>query len=147
MGFGPAAVLGVKYAKPDRVAVSLTGDGGFSANMSVIAAAMEANIPAVWVVMDNSQFGTIAGLEQAKYDSGFGCLFLRNGEPYSVDYAAVARAHGANGIDIKAADQLGPALEIALKSDLPTLIRVPMVNAPTPTPGHRNINDIYRNGN
>jgi acetolactate synthase-1/2/3 large subunit len=146
MGFGPAAVLGVKYAKPDRAAVSLTGDGGFSANMSVIATAMEAKIPAVWVVMDNSAFGTIAGLEKAKYDWSFGCLFLRDGEPYSVDYAAVARAHGANGIDIQAAGELGPALEMALASDLPTVIRVPMENVPTPTPGHWNINDIYRAG-
>ena len=146
MGFGPAAVLGVKHGRPDRAAISLTGDGGFSANMSVIATAMEAKIPAIWVVMDNSAFGTIAGLEKAKYDWSFGCLFLRDGKPYSVDYAAVARAHGANGIDIKAADELGPALEMALKSDLPTLIRVPMENAPTPTPGHWNINDIYRKG-
>jgi acetolactate synthase I/II/III large subunit len=146
MGFGPAAVLGVKYAQPRRAAVSLTGDGGFSANPSVIATAMEAKIPAVWVVMDNAAFGTIAGLEKAKYDWSFGCLFLRDGEPYSVDYAAVARAHGANGVDIKAAGELGPALNVALSSDLPTVIRVPMENAPTPTPGHWNINDIYRNG-
>ena len=146
MGFGPAAVLGVKYAKPNRAAVALTGDGGFSANMSVIATAMEANIPAIWVIMDNSAFGTIAGLENAKYNCTFGCEFLRNGEPYSVDYPAVARAHGANGIDIKTANELIPALEMALRSDLPTVIRVPMENIATPTPGHWNINDIYRNG-
>ena len=146
MGFGPAAVLGVKYARPDRAAISLTGDGGFSANMSVIATAMEAKIPAIWVVMDNLAFGTIAGLKAAKYDSSFGCLFLRDGSPYAVDYAAVARAHGANGINITAANELSPALEMALKSDLPTVIRVPMVNAATPTPGHWNINNIYRAG-
>ncbi len=146
MGFGPAAVLGVKYAKPDRAAVALTGDGGFGANMSVIATAMEAKIPAIWVVMDNSAYGTIACQEKAKYDWSFGCLFLRDGKPYSVDFAAIARAHGANGIDIQAADELAPALDIALESDLPTVIRVPMVNAPTPTPGHWNINDIYRKG-
>jgi acetolactate synthase I/II/III large subunit len=146
MGFGPAAVLGVKYARPDRAAISLTGDGGFSANTSVVATAMEAKIPAVWVVMDNSAFGVIAGLEEAKYDSTFGCEFLRDGRPYSVDYAAIARAHGANGIDIKAAKELGPALQTAFSSDLPTVIRVPMVNVPTPTPGHWNINDIYRAG-
>ena len=28
----------------------------------------------------------------------------------------------------------------------PTLIQAPMENAPTPTPGHWNINDIYRKG-
>jgi acetolactate synthase-1/2/3 large subunit len=145
MGFGPAAVLGVKVARPDRVAVSLTGDGGFgAANPTVIATAMEAKIPAVWVVMDNSAFGVIAGLEHAKYDTTFGCAFLRDGEPYSVDYPAIARAHGANGIDIKSADEVGPAMQAAFASDLPTLIRIPMVNVPTPTPGHWNINDIYR---
>jgi len=146
MGFGPAAVLGVKYARPERIAVALTGDGAFSANMSVVATAMEAKIPAIWVVMDNSAFGTIAGLEKAKYDWSFGCLFLRDGAPYSVDYAAVARAHGANGIDVKAADELAPALQVAIESDQPTVIRVPMENVPTPTPGHWNINGIYRPG-
>lgn len=147
MGFGAAAVLGIKLARPDRAAVALIGDGGFcAANPSVIATAMEAGIPAIWLVMDNSAFGVIAGLENAKYDSTFGCTFQRNGEPYHVDYAAIARAHGANGIDIQSAAELKPAIEQALQSQLPTLIRIPMVNVPTPTPGHWNINDIYRAG-
>ncbi len=147
MGFGAAAVLGIKLAQPERAAVALVGDGGFcAANPSVIATAMEASIPVVWIVMDNSAFGVIAGLEEAKYNTTFGCKFLREGKPYHVDYAAIARAHGANGVDIQAADELQPAIEAALASDLPTLIRIPMVNVPTPTPGHWNINDIYRCG-
>jgi acetolactate synthase-1/2/3 large subunit len=147
MGFGPAATLGVKYALPDRIVVSLTGDGGFcAANPTVVATAMEAKIPAIWVIMDNTAFGTIAGLKKAKYDWSFGCLFLRDGKPYNVDYAAMARACGANGINITAAGELLPALEMAFKSDLPTVISVPMENAPTPTPGHWNINDIYCKG-
>ena len=146
MGFGPSAVLGVKIAQPGRAAVALIGDGAFGANMSVVATAMEANIPVVWVVMDNSAFGTIAGLEQAHYGWSFGCLFERDGKPYSVDYAAVARACGAQGVKIQAADELGPALRCALASGVPTVIQVPMENVPTPTPGYWNINDIYRNG-
>jgi acetolactate synthase-1/2/3 large subunit len=147
MGFGSAAMLGVKVGRPNRTAVALVGDGGFCAgNSSVIATAMEANIAGVWIVMDNSAFGVIAGLEQAKYDNTFGCTFTRNGEPYSIDYAAIARAHGANGIDIQAAGELGPALTEAFATEIPTLIRIPMVNVPTPTPGHWNINDIYRAG-
>jgi acetolactate synthase-1/2/3 large subunit len=146
MGFGPSAVLGVKTAQPQRAAVALIGDGAFGSNMSVVATAMEANIPAVWVVMDNSAFGTIAGLEKMHYGWSFGCLFEKDGQLYSVDYAAVARACGANGIRINAADELGPALRGALASNVPTLIQVPMENAPTPTPGYWNINDIYRQG-
>jgi acetolactate synthase-1/2/3 large subunit len=146
MGFGPAAVLGVKIAQPKRAAVALIGDGAFGSNPSVVATAMEANLPVVWVVMDNSAFGTIAGLEKMHYGTSFGCLFERNGETYTVDYAAIARGFGARGISVKSAADLAPALTEALTSDLPTVIQVPMENAPTPTPGHWNINDIYRMG-
>ena len=146
MGFGPAAVLGVKMAHPDRAAVALIGDGGFSANPSVIATAMEADLPVVWLVMDNAGFGTIAGLETMHYGSSFGCMFERCGKPYAVDYAAMARSFGARGVTIESAGDLGPALRDALASNLPTVIQAPMENAPTPTPGHWNINDIYRKG-
>jgi acetolactate synthase-1/2/3 large subunit len=146
MGFGPAAVLGVKIAHPARAAVSLVGDGGFSANPSVVATAMEADLPVVWVVMDNEGFGTIAGLEQAHYGWSFGCLFERHGKPYHTDYAAMARSFGARGVNVETADQLYPALVEALSADLPTVIQVPMENAPTPTPGHWDINDVYRAG-
>ncbi|MEW5983629.1 MAG: thiamine pyrophosphate-binding protein [Acidobacteriota bacterium] len=147
MGFGAAAALGVKLAQPDRVAVALVGDGGFcAANPTVVATAIEANLPVIWVVMDNMAFGTIAGLEAQNYGWSFGCTFECDGKPYRVDYAAMARACGADGVMITAADELGPALRQALASGRPTLIQVPMNNAPTPTPGHWNILDIYRRG-
>jgi len=147
MGFGAAAVLGVKMAQPNRTAVALVGDGGFGAsNPLVVATAMEAGLPVIWIVMDNAGFGTIAGLTKQHYDWDFGCMFERNGEPYRIDYAAMARACGANGVMIRSASELGPALREALQSNLPTLIQVPMENAPTPTPGCWNINDIYRKG-
>ena len=146
MGFGPAAALGVKVAQPGRHTIALVGDGGFSANPSVIATAMEAGLPVIWVVMDNSAFGTIAGLEQMHYGTTFGCMFECDGKPYQVDYAAMARSFGADGYLIEAADQLAPALQAALASGRPSLIQVPMENVPTPTPGHWDINDIYRKG-
>src|SRR6195256_583874 len=146
MGFGPSAVLGVKMAHPDRAAVSLVGDGGFSTNPSVVATAMEAELAVVWGVMDNAGFGTIAGLQAMHYGSSFGCMFERCGKPYGADYAAMARAFGARGVTIESAGDLGPALREALASNLPTGIQAPMENAPTPTPGHWNINDIYRKG-
>jgi len=146
MGFGPSAVLGVKMAHPDRAAVALVGDGGFSTNPSVIATAMEADLPVVWLVMDNAGFGTIAGLESMHYGWSFGCMFERRGQPYRADYAAMARACGARGVNVESAAALGPALEEALASNLPTVIQVAMENAPTPTPGHWDINDIYRKG-
>jgi acetolactate synthase-1/2/3 large subunit len=146
MGFGPSAVLGVKFAQPRRAAVALVGDGGFGANPSVVATAVEAGLPVVWVVMDNAGFGTIAGLEAMHYGSTYGCMFESGGSPYRVDFAAMARAMGARGQMITTAGDLGGALREALAASVPTVIQVPMENAPTPTPGHWNINDIYRKG-
>jgi acetolactate synthase-1/2/3 large subunit len=146
MGFGAPAAIGVKYAQPDRAAVALIGDGGFGANPSVIATAMEAGTAVIFLVMDNAAFGTIAGLEEMHYGTTFGCVFECEGKPYRADYAMMARGYGANGVFINSAAELGPALEEALRSKLPTVIQVPMENVPTPTPGHWNINDIYRLG-
>ena len=146
MGFGPAAALGVKIAQPNRAVLALVGDGAFSSNMSVVATAMEAEIPVVWLVMDNAAFGTIAGLEKNHYGWSFGCLFESEGKEYRVAYADVARACGAQGIFIRAAKELGPALRDAFASGIPTVIHAPMENVPTPTPGYWNINDIYRKG-
>lgn len=147
MGFGAAAALGVKRAHPDRAVIALVGDGGFcAANPTVVATAMEAGLPVIWVIMDNVAFGTIAGLERQNFGTAFGCTFECDGRPYRVDYAAMARACGAEGVMIAAAGEFAPALRAALASRRPTVIQVPMENAPTPTPGHWNILDIYRRG-
>ena len=107
---------------------------------------MEAGLAVVWVVMDNAGFGTIAGLESMHYGSDYGCMFECDGRPYRVDFAAMARAMGARGQMISAAGELSGALREALAASVPTVIQVPMENAPTPTPGYWNINDIYRKG-
>ena len=50
----PSAVLGVKLAQPQR-APSPSSATGPRANPSVVATAMEAGLPVVWVVMDNAR--------------------------------------------------------------------------------------------
>lgn len=147
MGFGSAAVLGVKMGQPQRAAVCLIGDGGFSSNPSVVYTAVEAKLPVIWLVMDNAGFGTIGRLEKIHYGWNFGCTFESDGKPYSADYAAMAISAGARGVMIRSAGELGPALKEALESDMPTVIQAAMEDAPTPTPGHWQIHDIFRKGN
>lgn len=143
MGFGPAAVIGAKLAAPDKVVVTLVGDGGFGTNPSVLATAREMNLPILWIVMNNSAFGTIAGLEKSHYHTQFGTVFTHNGEPYSPDWATVAHGYGIKSVKITSADELEEQLTIALNANEPYLIDCPMENIPVPTPGIWNINDIY----
>lgn len=143
MGFGPAAVLGVVASGTHRPAIALVGDGAFGANPNVVATAVEMGIAPVWVVMNNSAFGTIAGLERKHYGTGYGCEFEADGAPYSPDFAALARAFGADGVRIERADELEPRLREALVSGRPTVIDVPMRNTPVATPGAWDIERIY----
>ncbi|MEG1525402.1 MAG: thiamine pyrophosphate-binding protein [Clostridia bacterium] len=144
MGFGASALLGGKLAAPDKVVLALVGDGGFGTNPSCMATAVEQGINVIWVVMNNSAFGTIAGLEYANYQTRFGTEFhTPDGNRYSPDWAEVARAYGVEAVHIESAEAFRPALERAVASDRPYLLDVPMENIAVPTPGCWNINDIY----
>lgn len=143
MGFGAPAALGAKLACPDRVVVSLVGDGGFGQNPALLATAVEEGIPAIWIIMNNFAFGTIAGLQKAHYGTTVGTLFRKDGEPYQADFAAVARAYGAEGVKVESAAHFKEVLQQAVKSNKPFVIDVAMKNNPVPTTGHWNILDIY----
>ncbi len=145
MGFGPPGAIGAKLAAPDRVVISLVGDGGFGQNPAMLATAVEQNLGIIWLVMNNNAFGTIAGLQKAHYGVTYGTLFPGEiGDPQlGPDYAEIAVAYGARGLRITSAGELLPALKEALSSGKPTVIDVAMINNPTPTTGHWNILDIY----
>ncbi|MDC0604538.1 thiamine pyrophosphate-binding protein [Amylibacter sp.] len=145
MGFGPPAAIGAKLASPNKVVLSLVGDGGFGQNPAMLATAVELNLGIIWLVMNNNAFGTIAGLQKAHYGLTYGTTFPGTSEKpeNGPDYSKIAEAYGAVGIKINSASELLPALRDAIKSNKPTVIDVAMINNPTPTTGHWNILDIY----
>ena len=144
MGFGPAAVLGVAAARTGRPAIALVGDGGFGAQPNVVATAVEMGVAPIWVVMNNASFGTIAGLERKHYGTSYGCDFEVDGQPYTPDFAQMARACGAEGWKISTTDELLPTLRRAVALGRPVLVDVPMENTPVPTPGSWDIERIYQ---
>ena len=147
MGFGASAVLGGKLAAPGRICLTLTGDGGFGVNPTCLATAVEQGIACTWVVMNNSAFGTIAGLENANYSTKFGTVFhTPDGESYSPCWADVAKAYGVDAVRVSSAEEFKPAMEKAMaanRAGKPFLVEAPMENIVVPTPGCWNINDIY----
>ncbi|MGP4102576.1 thiamine pyrophosphate-binding protein [Nonomuraea sp. KM90] len=145
MGFGPAAAIGVQLAEPGRTVVALIGDGGMSAQLPALPMAVEQGAPVVFVVMNNRSHGTISDLQSAHYGRSHGCDFTDPaGLPYSPDFAALARACGADGRTVATPADLGTALREVIANRRPAVLDVPMVNEPVPTPGHWNIKDIYQ---
>src|SRR3990172_6815430 len=127
----------------DKVVVGVVGEGGFGQNPTVLATAVEHDLPIVFVVMNNNAFGTIAGLQLAHFGTTYGATFPGRIGASLPDYAAIATAYGAVGNRISSADEYGGALERAIGANRPVVLDVPMRNTPTPTTGHWNILDIY----
>ena len=127
MGWAASGVLGAVAANPERPAVAITGDGAFNMSTQVLATAFEYGLPAVWVILDNCEFG----IERKGANKNFGrshpwYSFTRNdtGEPWNPDYVKLAQANGGEGVRIENPLELGSALDEAIRSRKPWVIDV-----------------------
>jgi acetolactate synthase I/II/III large subunit len=138
MGFGVGGVIGAKLAAPGSPALTVCGDGCFLMHSNAVATAVEYDVPAVWVVWNNSGYGSIRA-QQATFfgaDREIATRFRRasTGELYSTDISAISRAMGADGARIDSPDEIADAVEAAIKSERPTVLDI-RVDASVAAPG------------
>lgn len=57
MGFGVAGAIGGKFAAPDRVVLSIVGDGGFLMNGMEVSTAVHHGKQVIWVVLNDAGYG------------------------------------------------------------------------------------------
>jgi acetolactate synthase-1/2/3 large subunit len=127
MGFGVCGVMGAQLAAPDRPCVAVVGDGGFTMAPYVLCTAVEYDLPVVWIIWNNFAWGAIRDLQYGLFDGReIGTAFYKGqtGERYNPDFAAWARACGADGMTVTRPQELGPAVEQALKNRRPCVIDV-----------------------
>lgn len=131
MGWAVAAALGAKLGRPDQPVVCLTGDGGFRSTNSSLAVAVEANIPVVWVILNNGGFNIIELIQSRFFKRGIGGAFTATtGKRYNPDFVALARAYGAEGVRVERPDQIRPALLQALENGGPFVVDVVVTPQP-----------------
>ncbi len=127
MGFGVCGVLGAALAAPHRPNVAVVGDGGFTMAPHVLCTAVEYDIPAIWIVWNNFAWGAIRDIQHGLFNGReIGTAFHHgpNRESYNPDFAAMARSCGVEGLTVKHMDELGSAVEQALRLGKPCLIDV-----------------------
>jgi acetolactate synthase-1/2/3 large subunit len=118
MGYGLPAAIAVSLLDPDRIAVALCGDGGFSTTMNELETAVREGAHPIAIVFDNQRYGTIASQQ------------LKEGRPTrstdlgAVDFAAVARAHGALGFTVEDDAGFESALREAITSRQASVIHL-----------------------
>lgn len=125
MGFGVSGVLGAKLAEPESPCVAVVGDGGFTMTPHVLCTAVEYNIPAIWVIWNNYAWGAIRDLQRGAFNGreiGTSFTHGKNEEPYNPDFAALAKAHGVDGVRVSRSDDFRDALQTAIDSNKPWVI-------------------------
>jgi acetolactate synthase-1/2/3 large subunit len=127
MGWAASGVLGAVAADPSRPALALVGDGAFNMTSQVLATAVEYQLPAVWVILNNAEFG----IERKGSEKVFDRIhpwsrFVRKdtGEPYNPDYTLLAQANGADGARVEDPAELRGVLDHALSSGRPFVVDV-----------------------
>src|SRR3546814_21133244 len=87
MGYGvPAGVFAKRY-HPDRIVVTMAGDGDFLMNGQEFSTAVHHRIPLIVVVVDNGIYGTIRMHQERTFPGRVAATTLT-----SPDFAALARA-------------------------------------------------------
>jgi acetolactate synthase-1/2/3 large subunit len=133
MSWAVSGVLGAVAADPSRPAIALTGDGAFNMASNVLATAVEYDLPAIWVILNNAELG----IERKGSEGSFGRghpwnRFVRKdtGEPYNPDFVKLAEANGALGERVERAADLPGALRRAIASRRPYVVDVKIDVAP-----------------
>jgi acetolactate synthase-1/2/3 large subunit len=116
MGHAATGVVGAAVALGSK-AVAIVGDGALLMN-NEINTAVQARIPAVWIVLNDAGFGLV---DQGVRKLGFHDFELRIPP---VDFAAIARAMGAQGERVTTEPELEAALARAMASDAPFVVDV-----------------------
>ncbi len=119
MGYAVPAAVAAKLAFPDRVVVSFNGDGCFMMNGQELATAVQYGAKAIFIVVNNGMFGTIRMHQERNYPGRVSGTELKN-----PDFAALARAYGANGEVVEKTEDFAPAFERALAADRPSLLEL-----------------------
>lgn len=127
MGFGPSGAIGAQLAAPDRQVVCWVGDGSMSMSLHALPTTIEYDLPIVFVVANDNAYGAVKRPQDARFGLGrnlFSIFEKDSGEPYRLDFAAVARAMGMEAERVSRPEEIAPALQRALGRRRPYLLDV-----------------------
>ncbi|MFP3553902.1 3D-(3,5/4)-trihydroxycyclohexane-1,2-dione acylhydrolase (decyclizing) [Paraburkholderia sp. SIMBA_049] len=128
MGYEIAGGLGAKLARPEREVIVMVGDGSYLMMNSEIATSVMLGAKLIVVVLDNRGYGCINRLQQACGGAPFNNMFddCVQGAPGApaIDFAAHARAMGAQAEHVANVQELEAAMQRARAADRTYVISI-----------------------
>jgi acetolactate synthase-1/2/3 large subunit len=126
IGYGLPGGIGAALAAPATPAVAITGDGGFNMMLGELETARRAGIGLTIVVVNNAASGYVKALQHAMFRGRY-----QSSDLVEMDYAAIARAMGCNGVRVEDPGRLRDALRTGLNERArPTVLDVIVTRDP-----------------
>jgi thiamine pyrophosphate-dependent acetolactate synthase large subunit-like protein len=128
MSYGLPTAIVAKMEFPERDVVALAGDGAFLMTIGDLPTAAEYGANILIVVLNDGAFGQTYLQQTGLYGHTYGTTFQ------SPNFAAIARACGAEGIRVADPKDIEPALRqgLAATKKQPALIEVMVADKPYP---------------
>jgi len=118
MGFGFPAAIGAQIAKPDKMVISIVGDGGFQMTLQELSILKTQNLPVKVVILNNEALGMVRQWQETFYEERYShSLFSEN-----PDFVKLAESYGIKGMRVEDEKNVPGALEEAFSHDGPVVI-------------------------
>ena len=121
VGMGYCVGLGTKLGRPDRAAVSISGDGSFLLNSQELNTAVRWRIPLVHIVLNNGCWGAEKGHQKREYDGRYIGVDIANPR-----FDKLAEVYGARGFYVEHPEEIGEVVREALTLQVPSVIEIPV---------------------
>lgn len=118
MAFALPAAISAQLIYPERPVFCIAGDGGFAMLMADFLTAVKYELPIKVFLFNNSELGMI---KQEQFVEGY-----ENWQTdlYNYDFAKYAQNCGGIGIKVEKPDELGEAVDNALKAQKPVIVDI-----------------------
>jgi acetolactate synthase-1/2/3 large subunit len=127
IGYGLPGSLGADLAHSGGPVVGVTGDGGLTMTLGGLETARRAGAAFTLVVVNNAASGYVKALQHAVYGEGT----YQSSDLLEIDFAAVARSLGCQGLRVEDPAGLAPALADAIANeDGPSVVDVVVTRDP-----------------
>ncbi len=105
MGFSLPASIGAKLAKPNKVVISVSGDGGFQMNIQELGTIMQEGIDVKILILNNGYLGMVRQWQEMFFDGRYSFTNMDN-----PDFTTIAKGYGIESKRISERSEVDEAL-------------------------------------
>lgn len=119
MGFGVPSAVATQLRKPAGKVVCMVGDGGFMMTGNEMIAAVERQLPILFILSNNASYASIRIHQERHYPGRH-----RGTTLFNPDFRALAESFGMRSVRISKEDEIDDAIEAAMAAKEPVFIEV-----------------------